>query len=249
MSLSDLCNVKAAVLAGGVGSRFHPYTEIIPKPMIPLGKSEKPVLELIVTWLKRQGIKDYVFLVGYKWKYIFNYFGDGSRLGVKIEYSLDEEDGYRNTGGALLKAHRKGLIKDTVVFWYGDILAPIDVRDLLKYHINKKADITLVLAENYSVPVGVARLSGDQRVTEFAEKPKINLHVTIGVGVLNTKLFDRNIEEELGKDFDFMGDFVPYCIRMGCGVYGYLHRGLWIDVGSLEKYKKINMEEIAIFEE
>jgi len=249
MSLNDLSRVKAAVLAGGVGSRFHPYTEIIPKPMIPLGKSEKPVLELIVTWLKRQGIKNYVFLVGYKWKYIYNYFEDGSRFGVKIEYSLDEEDGYKNTGGALLKAHRRGLITDTLLFWYGDILAPINVRDLLEYHFSRNADVTIVLAENYKVPVGVAKLSGDNRVVEFAEKPRIDLRVSIGVGVVNTKLFNKNIEEELGKDFDFMGDFIPYCIRTGYSVYGYLYRGMWIDVGSLEKYKKINMEEIAIFED
>jgi len=249
MSSTDLSNVKVAILAGGIGSRFHPYTELIPKPMIPLGKSEKPVLELIVSWLRKQGLKNYVFLVGYKWKYIFNYFGDGSRLGIKIEYSLDEDDGYKNTGGALLKAYRRGLIKDTIILWYGDILAPLNTKSLLEYHFDKKADITLVVAKNYKVPVGVAKLSEEHRIVEFSEKPLIQLYVTIGVGVVNTRVFERNIEEELGKDFDFMGDFIPYCIRMGYNVYGYSYSGLWLDVGSLERYKKINMDEIAIFED
>jgi mannose-1-phosphate guanylyltransferase len=247
--LSPINNVKVAILAGGVGSRFHPYTEIIPKPMIPLGKSEKPVLELIVSWLKKQGFRDYVFLVGYRWKYIFNYFGDGSRLGIKIEYSLDEEDGYRNTGGALLKAYKSGLLSDTVIIWYGDILATVNTKELLEYHFKKKADITLVVAQNYKVPVGVAKLSEDYRVVEFSEKPQIQLYVTIGVSVVNTKVFEHRVEEELGKNFDFMGDFVPWSIKMGFKVYGYIYSDMWIDVGSLERYKKVNIEDIAVFEQ
>jgi mannose-1-phosphate guanylyltransferase len=247
--LSPINNVKVAILAGGVGSRFHPYTEIIPKPMIPLGKSEKPVLELIVSWLKKQGFRDYVFLVGYRWKYIFNYFGDGSRLGIKIEYSLDEEDGYRNTGGALLKAYKSGLLSDTVIIWYGDILATVNTKELLEYHFKKKADITLVVAQNYKVPVGVAKLSEDYRVVEFSEKPQIQLYVTIGVSVVNSKVFEHRVEEELGKNFDFMGDFVPWSIKMGFKVYGYIYSNMWIDVGSLERYKKVNIEDIAVFEQ
>jgi mannose-1-phosphate guanylyltransferase len=247
--LSPINNVKVAILAGGVGSRFHPYTEIIPKPMIPVGKSEKPVLELIVSWLKKQGFRDYVFLVGYRWKYIFNYFGDGSRLGIKIEYSLDEEDGYRNTGGALLKAYKSGLLSDTVIIWYGDILATVNTKELLEYHFKKKADITLVVAQNYKVPVGVAKLSEDYRVVEFSEKPQIQLYVTIGVSVVNTKVFEHRVEEELGKNFDFMGDFVPWSIKMGFKVYGYIYSDMWIDVGSLERYKKVNIEDIAVFEQ
>lgn len=247
--MSPINNVKVAILAGGVGSRFHPYTEIIPKPMIPLGKSEKPVLELIVSWLKKQGFRDYVFLVGYRWKYIFNYFGDGSRLGIKIEYSLDEEDGYRNTGGALLKAYKNGLLSDTVIIWYGDILATVNTKELLEYHFKKKADITLVVAQNYKVPVGVAKLSEDYRVVEFSEKPQIQLYVTIGVSVVNTKVFEHRVEEELGKNFDFMGDFVPWSIKMGFKVYGYIYSDMWIDVGSLERYKKVNIEDIAVFEQ
>ena len=242
-------NIKVAILAGGVGSRFHPYTEIIPKPMIPLGKCEKPVLELIVSWLKKQGFRDFVFLVGYRWKYIFNYFGDGSRLGVKIEYSLDEENGYRNTGGALLKAYRSGLLSDTVIVWYGDILATIDTKELLEYHFKKRADITLVVAQSYKVPVGVAKLNEDYKVVEFSEKPQIKLSVTIGVGVVNTRVFKYSVEEELGKNFDFMGDFVPWSIKAGFSVYGYVYNDMWIDVGSLERYKKVNVEDIAVFEQ
>jgi len=249
MSSSNLGNVKVAILAGGAGLRFHPYTELIPKPMIPIGKSEKPILEHIVSWLREQGFRSYVFLVGYRWRYIFNYFDDGSRFNIKIEYSLDEEDGYKNTGGALLKAYRNKLLSDTVVIWYGDILATVNVRDLLEYHFKNKADITLVVADNYRVPVGVAKLDKDYRIVEFSEKPRIPLYVTIGIGVLSTRVFEQDIEKELGKDFDFMGDLVPWSIRKGYAVYGYLYNGMWLDVGSLERYKKINMDDIAIFEE
>lgn len=243
-----LSGVKALVLAGGVGSRFHPYTEIIPKPMIPVGKLEKPVLELIVRWIKKHGVRDFVFLVDYKWKYIYNYFGDGSRFGVKIVYSLDEQDGYKNTGGAILKAYRSGIVDSRGLVWYGDILAPLDVKELLDYHVDKRSDLTLVVTRKYRVPVGVAKVDEDFRIVEMREKPELDISATIGVGVVEENVFKGNLEEELGKGFDFMGDFVPWLIKRGFRVHAYIYAGEWFDVGSLERYKKLDNESLSIFE-
>jgi len=100
-------NITAVILAGGEGKRFKPYTDIFPKPMFPIGLGEKPLLDIIVNWIKSFGIKDYVFLVGYRWRYIYNYFRNGETFSVNIKYSLDDEE-YSNTGGALLKAFKKG---------------------------------------------------------------------------------------------------------------------------------------------
>lgn len=241
--------VKALILAGGIGSRFHPYTEIIPKPMIPVGKLEKPVLELIVRWLKRYGIRDFIFLVDYKWKYIYNYFEDGSRFGIRVEYSLDEQDGYRNTGGAILKAYRTGLADSRGLIWYGDILAPLDVKELLDYHVDKRADLTLAVTRRYRVPVGVVELDGDLQVKRMREKPELNISATVGISVLEEQVFRHEVERELGKNFDFMGDFVPWLISKGYRVYAYIYTGAWFDVGSLERYKKLDTDSLAIFEE
>ncbi|MEM0045144.1 MAG: nucleotidyltransferase family protein [Desulfurococcaceae archaeon] len=241
--------VKALILAGGVGSRFHPYTEIIPKPMFPIGKTEKPVLELIVRWLKRHGLKDFVFLVDYKWKYIYNYFEDGSRFGVRVAYSLDEQEGYKNTGGAILKAYRTGLASSRGLIWYGDILAPLNVKELLDYHADKRADLTLVIAKRYRVPVGVVELDNSYRVKTMSEKPELDISVTIGIAVVEEHVFKSEVEEELGRNFDFMGDFVPWLINKGYSVYAYIYTGTWYDVGSLERYKKLDIKNLSVLEE
>ncbi|MEM4481904.1 MAG: nucleotidyltransferase family protein [Desulfurococcaceae archaeon] len=241
--------VKALVLAGGMGSRFHPYTEIIPKPMIPIGKTERPLLELIVRWLKRYGIEDYVFLVDYKWKYIYNYFEDGARIGVRISYSIDEREGYRNTGGAILKAYRNKLIDSTGLVWYGDILAPINIRDLLDYHEDKAADLTLVVTRRYKVPVGIVDFNDENRVTRMVEKPDLEISATVGICLVEHHVFKQDIERELGRSFDFMGDLVPWLVHRNYRVYAYIYTGEWFDVGSLERYKKLDINSITNFEE
>lgn len=239
----------ALILAGGVGSRFHPYTEIIPKSMVPLGPMEKPVLEIIVKWLRKHGVSRFVFLVDYKWRYIQNYFGDGSRFKTTILYSHDDQDGYRNTGGAILKAYRTGLVDGRGLIWYGDIVAPLDVKNLLDYHVDKKADLTLVVTKRYRVPVGVVQVSHDNRVTSMVEKPELDISATIGVGVVEEHVLRDDIENHLGRNFDFMGDLVPWLINRGYRVYAYYYQGVWFDVGSLERYKKINTSELEFFNE
>lgn len=241
-------NIKALILAGGPGSRFHPYTEIIPKSMVPIGRHEKPVLEIIVKWIKRYGIEKFIFLVDYKWKYIFNYFGNGSRFNVMIEYSHDDQQGYRNTGGAILKAYRAGMFKDRALIWYGDILAPIDIKALLEYHDDRKADLTLVVTNRYRVPVGVVETSDDFKIIRMVEKPELDISATIGVGVIEENVFKKDIESTLGKDFDFMGNFVPWLVSNGYKVYAYIYDGMWFDVGSLERYKKINYGDLTVFD-
>lgn len=240
-------DIHAVILAGGVGSRFHPYTEIIPKPMIPIGEKEKPVLEVIVKWIRQFGITNFIFLVNYKWRYIYNYFEDGSRFNVNINYSFDEEDGYRGTGGAILNAYRKGLIKNRSLVWYGDILAPLNINELIDYHVDKNADLTLVITKRYQVPVGVARVDSEYRVVEMVEKPELDINATVGIAVAEPSIFEQNIESELGYSFDFMGDLVPLLIKKGYRIYGYIYTGKWFDVGSLERYKKINSYDLEVF--
>ncbi|MGB9725404.1 MAG: nucleotidyltransferase family protein [Fervidicoccaceae archaeon] len=234
----------ALIVAGGKGTRFHPYTELIPKPMIPLGKEERPVLEFIVRWLVRNDIKDIVMLVNHRWKYVRNYFGDGARFGANISYSIDEPDGYTNTGGAVYKAFMEGFVNERAIVWYGDILASLDVGKLLSFHQDKGSEITLVVSNKYSVPVGVAELEEDGKVRKMVEKPELSINATIGIVVLEQSVFEKELLSELGKNFDLMGELVPAAIQHGKRVYGYKFDGEWYDVGSLERYKKIDPEHL-----
>ena len=238
---------QAAVLAGGLGKRFRPYTEIIPKPMIPLGSTEKPLLEYIIAWLGREGFKDIVLLVGYRWRYIYNYFGDGSRLGVRLRYSLDDEE-YKGTGGAILKAVENGLLaRDDFVVWYGDIIASVPVAEVFDYHRAGQASATLVVASRYQVPVGVVYDDGEGVVRRVEEKPWLPLKAFIGVAALNgSAIIDA--ARVLGKSFDVMKDLIPYMVESGYKVLSFKYDGLWYDVGSLERYEKLDRDYIAFME-
>ncbi|MEM0152710.1 MAG: nucleotidyltransferase family protein [Ignisphaera sp.] len=237
-------DVVGVILAGGEGSRFKPYTDIIPKPMIPIGYDERPILEHIVCWLKRFGISKYVFLVGYKWKQIRNYFNNGSRHGVEIRYSIDDEI-HKGTGGALLKAFKCGLIDNIVLIWYGDILALVDIHDLLNKHFAWNSDAVVVLADRYQVPVGVASIDGN-RIVKLEEKPWLDLYVTIGVLTLNLSIL-KEVEKTMGTSFDIMSDLIPWMISKGFNVRAYLYRGTWYDIGSLERYRKMDPEAVKGF--
>jgi mannose-1-phosphate guanylyltransferase len=232
-------SLTAVILAGGEGTRFRPYTDLIPKPMIPLGPEEKPVADHIVSTLIKGGATHVVFLVGYKWKYVRNYFGYGDRFGIKIDYSVDDET-YKNTGGSLLKAYKQHLLdSDPVVVWYGDILAPLNASELAKEHAKLGAEALLVVANAYQVPVGVAEVNESGDIVDLKEKPWVNMKVTIGVLTLRPSLLEE-YEGKLGTSFDIMGDLVPEMIRSGKKVKAYIYDGPWIDVGSLERYKKID---------
>ncbi|MEM1683564.1 MAG: nucleotidyltransferase family protein [Ignisphaera sp.] len=240
-----MTKVVAAIPAGGEGTRLRPYTEVIPKPMIPIGIEEKPVLEYIIKWLKKFGINDIVLLVGYRWKQIRNYFGDGSRFGVSIRYSIDN-DNYRGTGGALLNAFKNGFLDgDIVLVWYGDIIAPIDVSSLIVKHIERKADVVIVLANRYKVPVGVAKVDKD-RVIGFEEKPWINLYVSLAILTITPQLL-KYTENHLGTSFDIMGDLIPWVVNKGFNVIAYEYHGTWYDIGGIEQYKKLCLDDVKIF--
>ena len=229
----------AVIPAGGEGSRFRPYTDIVPKPMIPLGEEEKPLLDYVVCHLTKSGFNEIVLLVNYKWKYIKNYFEDGRRYNANIRYSIDDEN-YSNTGGSLLKAYNNNLIKSNpVLIWYGDILANLDPKQVIDLQIKGKYDAVLVVANRYQIPVGVAEVDDNNNVLSLREKPWLNVKVTIGILSLNTDIL-KNIENELGTKFDIMGDLIPYMINNKMKVKAYIYNDDWIDVGSLERYKKID---------
>lgn len=244
--MSSPHSICTVVLAGGEGRRFRPLTYYIPKPMIPVGNSERPIMEFIIRWVSRWGLRDFIVLVGYRWRQVVNYFGDGSRFGVRLRFVVDKPP-YLNTGGALRRALDLGLLDEyeDVLVWYGDIIAPINIEKLVEDHKSSKADVTLVLSSNYNVPVGIARLDEDFRVTDLKEKPRLDLNVTIGVLILKVNSLKYIVETaNLGYDFDIMGDLIPSMIRRGMYVKAFIHDGFWYDVGSIERYEKLDHEKL-----
>ena len=233
--------VKGVILCGGEGKRLRPLTYYFQKTMIPIGSKQKPLLEYIVKLFRHNNIRDLVLLVGYKSEQIQNYFEDGSRFDVNIEY-IEDPVGKKGSGHALLNAYKKGLLDDAsdILVYYGDILSDINLIELMKTHYSHNAYATLALAKKYQVPVGVAEMDG-AKIKALVEKPWLNLKVTIGILALAIDTMDILNQIAKGKtDLDIMGDFIPAIINRGLKVVGYEHDGFWYDVGTTEKYEKLD---------
>ena len=232
--------VKGLVLCGGEGARLRPLTYYFQKSMIPIGAEQRPLLEFIVRSLKRNEITDICLLVGYKWQQVCNYFGDGSRFGVKITYVLDEPE-YKGTGGAVLNAWMQGLLdrREVLLVYYGDILSNVDLTELLKEHLKNGAEATVALSKGYQLPVGVAELNSG-RVVKFAEKPLFDVLVGIGIFALEgSVLADLEGLHREGEEVDLMRDLLPILMKNGRHVRGYVTDAFWYDVGSTERYEKL----------
>ncbi len=133
--------MKAVILAGGLGTRLQPYTFFIPKPMLPLGN--KPLLEYTIEWLRNAGgLKEIVICVSYLHRTIEDYFEDGARFGVKIEYARSDRP--LATAGQLKTAERQ-LQGDTFVCVYGDSVYEFNLRKMLKMHKESKAFVSMAL--------------------------------------------------------------------------------------------------------
>ncbi len=234
-------NVKGVLLCGGEGKRLRPLTYYFQKTMIPIGRKQKPLLEYIVKLFKYHGINDIVLLVGYKNEQIRNYFEDGSRFNINIEY-VEDLPGVKGTGNALYNAYKLGVFNnvDHLMIYYGDILTDLNLRKMLDTHVSRDAYATLAVATRYQVPVGVVEADGD-RIIKMVEKPWLDLNVTIGILALSTKILTYldELREEY-REMDIMGHVIPRLLEKGYPIYMYPHNGFWYDVGSTERYEKLD---------
>jgi len=234
--------VKGLVLCGGEGTRLRPITYYIQKTMIPVGLKQKPLLEYVVRLLKFHGITDLAFLVNHKAEQVTNYFEEGSRFEVRISYIRDDPS-LKGTAGSVLNAYRHGAVnvKDTLLVYYGDILTNMNLKDLLHYHKSQGASATVALASGFTVRVGLAYLDDDGKIRGFVEKPKLEKPVSIGILVFKGEtLEDMELLKKDKRELDLMGDVIPYLIKIGKSVYGYLSDAFWYDVVSTEAYEKLS---------
>jgi len=240
--------VKGVIMAGGMGTRFRPLTNYFQKCMIPIGDQQKPILEYVVRLYGYHGVKDLVLLVGYKHQQIENYFDDGDRFNVKMSYMLDAPD-MAGSAGATLNAYRQGALteEDTLVVYYGDIVSNINLREMIRLHGESGAKVTVALAPEFQVNVGVAELDGSW-IKSFKEKPRLKTAVSIGMLILDGSVL-REMEElysqGLFESFDLMGDVVQYLVDKKDKVAAYITEAFWYDVGSIERYERLSNERVS----
>ena len=226
--------MKAVILAGGKGARLKPFTDALPKPMLPIGA--KPLLEINIEYLKQWGFNEIILAIGYKKESITHYFENGRRLSVKITYSEEKEP--LGTGGAVKKAANK--IEDTFVVVLGDGLADINYEALLEYHRKAKVIGTMVVFEkSLKIPYGVLKIDVDKDNTILAleEKPELTFGVNTGIVVLEP----RSLGYMKDNEFLRMNDLFLRLKENGEKVVAYHHKGNWVDIGQdIDQYLKVN---------
>ncbi len=227
--------MKTVILAGGLGTRLQPYTTFLPKPMLPLG--EKPILEHLIEWSKKNGIKSIVLCVSYLRKTIEDYFEDGKRFGVNIEYAVADKP--LATAGQLKTAEK--FVNDTFVCMYGDSIYGFNLKNMVKQHKQKKSFVTMSLHEYVTnLPYGVIETSKNNKVTAWNEKPEIKVNINMGCYVM-----EPEVMKFIPKNKPFgMDDVIKKAMAQKKLVSSFLSKNGFIDIGNKESYKKANDEFI-----
>jgi mannose-1-phosphate guanylyltransferase / phosphomannomutase len=232
--------VKAVVMAGGEGTRLRPLTSNQPKPMVPI--VGKPCMEHILELLKRHGFDDVIVTLAFMPQSIRSYFGDGESLGLSIEYSVEESP--LGTAGSVRLAF--GKLDDTVLVISGDALCDIDLGELVAFHKEQGATVTIGLK---SVPnpleFGIVVTDEQGRIERFLEKPSwgqvFSDTINTGIYVLEPEVL-KHVPTD--RPYDFSRELFPLLLEMGRPLYGRVCDGYWQDIGNLDQYRQANFDAL-----
>lgn len=223
--------MKAVILAGGLGERLRPFTQAIPKPLLPIG--EQSLLELQISNLRKHGVDEVFVATNYKSNYIKNFIGDGSRLGVKITFS--EEQQPLGTCGPL-SLLRDQLI-DPFIMMNGDILTTLHFGQFYEYGLAQDSDLT-VATKNIRTPFNFGSVeSRGNQIVSVEEKPDFVMEIVAGIYLIKPALLALVPDN---KAFGIDG-LISLMLAEGRAVTRYLMEEFWLDIGAIEDYD--NAEE------
>ena len=225
--------MKAVIVAGGLGTRLRPLTLKTPKPMLKIGK--KPILEHLIDWNKKNGVKSFVICVSYLRENIEDYFKDGKKFGVDIEYAVSNKP--LATAGQLKTA--EDFIDDTFVCVYGDSLFDFSLRNMIKQHKAKKSFVTMALNEyKTNLEYGVIDTSKTGKVLSWEEKPEIKANVNMGCYVMEPKVFSL-----IPKNKPYgMDDVIKKAMTNKKLVSSFITKKGFTDIGNKASYEKASKE-------
>ena len=224
--------MKAIIMAGGFGTRLRPLTINIPKPMVPV--ANLPMMEHVVNLLKHHGFDDIMVLIFFQSDIIKNYFKDGRKFGVKMDYLLPEQD--YGTAGAVRYA--ADFCDETVLVISGDVLTDFDLAAGFRFHRERQGDATIMLTrlEN-PLPYGIVITGADYRITRFMEKPSwgemFSDTINTGIYILEPKTV-RLIPPK--TNFDFSQNLFPVMLQKQMNLLGKIADGYWRDIGNIDEY-------------
>jgi len=228
--------MKAVILAGGKGTRLLPYTIVIPKPMLPIAGI--PIIEIISRQLNYYGFDDVTISLGHLSEIIKVYLmGKDADPGFPT-FSYHIEETAKGTAGPIREL---GVLAENFVVINGDILTNINLRELHEFHCENDAALTIAVRNtSYQLPFGAVTINSKNEVTNFEEKPKLELLDNIGAYVYSQRALTF-IQDNEKVD---VNDLVLRLIQAGEKVCAFLNVGpyYWIDIGTHADYEKANNE-------
>jgi mannose-1-phosphate guanylyltransferase / phosphomannomutase len=234
--------VKAVVMAGGEGTRLRPMTANQPKPMLPV--ANRPIMEHVLGLLRRHGFSETVVTVQFLASMVRNYFGDGEDFGMSLQYATEEMP--LGTAGSVKNAE-DALRDEPFLVISGDALTDIDLSELVRFHTDNGALVTVGLAR---VPdpleFGIVIADDDGRIQRFLEKPTwgqvFSDTVNTGIYVMEPEVLK---EVAPGEVVDWSGQVFPRLLERGAPLFGCVADAYWEDVGTLESYMKAQADVLS----
>ena len=229
--------MRAIILAGGKGTRLRPYTAAIPKPLVPIGENQV-VLEVVIHQLIKYGVNHITIAVSHFSNLIISYFGDGSKWGIKIDYSVEEKP--LNTIGALT------IIKDlpeNFLVINGDTVTNLNYKEFYDEHVKRENPISVSAKKReVKIDLGVLKFDENKHLVEFSEKPTHYAYVALGVNCFHRSVIERLAKESWYGFDDLMRDSLANKEK----IWIYEFDGLWFDIGRPEDYQYVveNYDEI-----
>jgi NDP-sugar pyrophosphorylase family protein len=220
--------MKAVIQSGGRGTRLKPYTMILPKPLMPVGS--KPVLELLLKWLRRNGLRDVYITTGYLGNLIRGVCGDGHQWDLDIRYTEEREP--LGTIGALSLLQEE--LDTTFLVINGDILTDLNLAAFVASHRKHVSALTIAtVRRTVRMDFGIIE-DIDGKVVHFMEKPTLTHLVSMGVYCMEPEIL-KYIPADTLFGFD---DLMACMLMRGLPVRIFPHSGFWLDIGRMEDFQK-----------
>jgi mannose-1-phosphate guanylyltransferase/phosphomannomutase len=228
-------------MAGGEGSRLRPLTCGIPKPMVPI--LNKPVMEHIIGLLRKYDITDIAATLWYLPSEITDYFEDGRKLGVKLNYYIETSP--LGTGGSVLNA--EDFLDGTLIVISGDAMTDINLSKAVEFHRSRGSKATLVLKrEPIPLEYGIVITDEYGRINKFLEKPSwgevFSDTINTGIYILEPEVLSYY---KKGENFDFSKDLFPKLLKDNIPMFGYITEEYWCDIGDLNSYKQTHFDILS----
>jgi mannose-1-phosphate guanylyltransferase / phosphomannomutase len=233
--------MQAVILAGGRGTRLHPLTDQTPKPLTPL--FNRPVMEHLIELLAKHEVRDITVTLSYLARDIVHHFGDGSKWGVNLHYSI--ENSPKGTAGGVKEL--QPILHDTFLVLSGDVVTDFDLTEAMEFHQSRSAIATVLLADvDDPMEFGVVSTTPDGQITRLVEKPKSEqvFSNTVSTGIYVMEL-EALSSIPYDQPYDFSRELIPRLLRNMEPVFGCKLNGYWCDIGNFVQYRNAHFDALT----